>query len=243
MSTPLMTSTPLLTISNLNAGYDGIDVLHDVALNINEGEFVCVIGANTAGKSTLLKAISGLVATRGSIRFGAEELVGKPAHTIPGLGIAHVPEGRHVFPQMSVEENVMLGAYSVRHAPDIAERRAFVLDLFPRLGERLGQRAGTLSGGEQQMAVLARALMLKPRLLLLDEPSHGLAPKVVDELHDTFTAISRAGTTILLVEQNTSLALSVARRGYVLESGRITLEGSSADLSGNDAVRKAYLGL
>lgn len=236
-------SDALFTISGLNAGYDGIDVLHDVDLSINEGEFVCVIGANTAGKSTLLKAVSGLVAARGSIRFAGEELVGKPAHTIPGLGIAHVPEGRHVFPDMSVEENVMLGAYSVRGTSELAARRERVLTLFPRLGERLGQRAGTLSGGEQQMVVLGRALMLDPRLLLLDEPSHGLAPKVVDELHDTFSAISRAGTTILLVEQNTALALSVAQRGYVLESGRITLTGPSTDLLGNDAVRKAYLGL
>jgi len=239
-----MTSTsPLLTISGLYAGYDGVDVLHDVALDVNAGEFVCVIGANTAGKSTLLRTISGLVAARGSIRLQDTELVGRPSHRIPPLGIAHVPEGRHVFPEMTVDENVMLGAYSVRHSPDIARRREEVLEMFPRLRERLHQHAGTLSGGEQQMVVIGRALMLAPRLLLLDEPSHGLAPKVVDELHDTFLAVSRTGTAILLVEQNTTLALSVASRGYVLESGRVVLSGTSEELSGNDAVRSAYLGL
>ena len=239
-----MTSdVPLLSISDLHAGYDGVDVLHAVSLSMAAGEFVCVIGANTAGKSTLLRTVSGLVSARGSIRFEGQELVGRPAHRIPGLGIAHVPEGRHVFPDMSVDENVMLGAFSVRDAADLGRRREHVLEMFPRLRERLGQAAGTLSGGEQQMVAIGRALMLAPSLLLLDEPSHGLAPKVVDELHDTFLAISRSGTGILLVEQNTSLALSVASRGYVLESGRIVLEGTSAELSGNDAVRSAYLGL
>ena len=218
-------------------------MLHGVSLTVEAGGFVTVIGANTAGKSTLLRCISGLVDCRGSIRFNGTELVRRAAHDIPGLGIAHVPEGRHVFPDMTVEENVMLGAYTARKSPDLARRRAQVLEMFPRLGERLSQRAGTLSGGEQQMVVLGRALMLEPRLLLLDEPSHGLAPKVVDELHDTFVRISQTGTAILLVEQNTTLALSVASRGYVLESGRIVLAGSSAELQGNDAVRSAYLGL
>lgn len=237
------TSAPLLSIEGLHAGYDGTDVLHDVALSVSAGEFVCVIGANTAGKSTLLRTISGLVAARGSIRFEGQELVGRAAHRIPGLGIAHVPEGRHVFPEMSVEENVMLGGFSVRRSADLGERREYILNMFPRLRERLTQAAGTLSGGEQQMVAIGRALMLSPRLLLLDEPSHGLAPKVVEELHDTFLVVSRTGTAILLVEQNTSLALSVASRGYVLESGRVVLAGTSAELSGNDAVRSAYLGL
>ncbi len=234
---------PLLSIAGLHAGYGGLDVLHDVSIAVGAGEFVCVIGANTAGKSTLLRTISGLVSARGSIRFDGTELVGRPSHAIPALGIAHVPEGRHVFPEMTVEENVMLGAYAVRSASDLATRRDRVLTMFPRLRERLGQLAGTLSGGEQQMVAIGRALMLQPRLLLLDEPSHGLAPKIVDELHDTFLAVSRTGTSILLVEQNTTLALSVAGRGYVLESGRVVLEGTSAELSGNDAVRSAYLGL
>jgi branched-chain amino acid transport system ATP-binding protein len=239
-----MTSqSPLLSIAGLNAGYGGLDVLHDVSIAVGAGEFVCVIGANTAGKSTLLRTISGLVSARGSIRFDGTELVGRPSHAIPTLGIAHVPEGRHVFPEMTVEENVMLGAYAVRSASDLAVRRDRLLTMFPRLRERLGQLAGTLSGGEQQMVAIGRALMLQPRLLLLDEPSHGLAPKIVDELHDTFLAVSRTGTSILLVEQNTTLALSVAARGYVLESGRVVLSGTSAELSGNDAVRSAYLGL
>ena len=235
--------SPLLDIRTLNAGYGAVDVLHDVALSVDAGEFVCVIGANTAGKSTLLRTISGLVAARGSIRFEGTELVGRPPHQIPALGIAHVPEGRHVFPEMTVDENVMLGAYAVRHAADLSQRRERVLTMFPRLRERLTQAAGTLSGGEQQMVAIGRALMLDPRLLLLDEPSHGLAPKVVDELHDSFLAISKTGTAILLVEQNTTLALSVASRGYVLESGRVVLAGTSQDLSHNDAVRSAYLGL
>ncbi len=239
-----MTDTPaLLTIERLYAGYDAGDVLHDISLSVGAGEFVCVIGANTAGKSTLLRTISGLVAARGSIRFDGVELVGRASHDIPGLGIAHVPEGRHVFPDMTVEENVMLGAYAVRNAADLGERRERVLALFPRLRERLAQRAGTLSGGEQQMVAVGRALMLMPRLLLLDEPSHGLAPKVVDELHDTLIAVSKTGTAILLVEQNTALALSVASRGYVIESGRVVLAGTSEALAGDDAVRAAYLGL
>jgi branched-chain amino acid transport system ATP-binding protein len=239
-----MTDTPaLLTVAHLNAGYDAGDVLHDISLDVAAGEFVCVIGANTAGKSTLLRTISGLVAARGSIRFDGVELIGRPSHDIPGLGIAHVPEGRHVFPDMTVEENVMLGAYAVRHAADLSERRERVLDLFPRLRERLAQRAGTLSGGEQQMVAVGRALMLMPRLLLLDEPSHGLAPKVVDELHDTLITVSKTGTAILLVEQNTALALSVASRGYVIESGRVVLAGTSEALASDDAVRAAYLGL
>lgn len=239
-----MTDTPaLLTIERLYAGYDAGDVLHDISLSVAAGEFVCVIGANTAGKSTLLRTISGLVAARGSIRFDGVELVGRASHDIPGLGIAHVPEGRHVFPDMTVEENVMLGAYAVRNAADLSERRERVLALFPRLEERLSQRAGTLSGGEQQMVAVGRALMLMPRLLLLDEPSHGLAPKVVDELHDTLMAVSKTGTAILLVEQNTALALSVASRGYVIESGRVVLAGTSEALAGDDAVRAAYLGL
>jgi len=236
-------ANPILAVRNLFAGYDAGDVLHDLSLDVGQGEFVCVIGANTAGKSTLLKTISGLVKARGSIRFDGTELVDRASHTIPGLGIAHVPEGRHVFPDMTVDENVMLGAYAVRGASDLASRRERVLEMFPRLRERLTQRAGTLSGGEQQMVVIGRALMLEPRLLLLDEPSHGLAPKVVDDLHDTFLTVSRTGTAILLVEQNTALALSVASRGYVLESGRVVLNGSSEELSGNDAVRSAYLGL
>jgi len=169
--------------------------------------------------------------------------MGRRAAEIAALGIAHVPEGRQVFPDMTVEENLMLGAFTARKAPDLAARIAGVFTLFPRLRERTSQMAGTLSGGEQQMVAVGRALMLRPKLLLLDEPSHGLAPKVVEEMHEAFVAIHRQGTSILLVEQNASLALDVAARGYVLESGRIALQGAAADLRANPAVRTAYLGI
>jgi branched-chain amino acid transport system ATP-binding protein len=239
-----MTATPLLDINDLCAGYDAGNVLHHINLSVGRGEFVCVIGANTAGKSTLLRTISGLVPNRsGRISFDGHDLTELPAHRIPGLGIAHVPEGRHVFPGMTIEENLMLGAFSIRTSKDLGGRREQMLGIFPRLRERLSQLAGTLSGGEQQMLVLARALIMNPKLLLLDEPSHGLAPKIVDELHETLQKINATGTAILLVEQNTVLALSVATRGYVLESGEIVLAASSADLKSNDRVRTAYLGL
>ncbi|MCR6735163.1 MAG: ABC transporter ATP-binding protein [Afipia sp.] len=239
-----MTATPLLDINDLCAGYDAGNVLHHINLSVGRGEFVCVIGANTAGKSTLLRTISGLLPNRsGRISFDGHDLTELPAHRIPGLGIAHVPEGRHVFPGMTIEENLMLGAFSIRTSKDLGGRREQMLGIFPRLRERLSQLAGTLSGGEQQMLVLARALIMNPKLLLLDEPSHGLAPKIVDELHETLQKINATGTAILLVEQNTVLALSVATRGYVLESGEIVLAASSADLRSNDRVRTAYLGL
>jgi len=239
-----MTATPLLDIKDLCAGYDAGNVLHHINLSVGRGEFVCVIGANTAGKSTLLRTISGLVPNRsGRISFDGHDLTELPAHRIPGLGIAHVPEGRHVFPGMTIEENLMLGAFSIRTSKDLGGRREQMLGIFPRLRERLSQLAGTLSGGEQQMLVLARALIMNPKLLLLDEPSHGLAPKIVDELHETLQKINATGTAILLVEQNTVLALSVATRGYVLESGEIVLAASGADLKSNDRVRTAYLGL
>lgn len=239
-----MTATPLLDINDLCAGYDAGNVLHHINLSVGRGEFVCVIGANTAGKSTLLRTISGLVPNRsGRISFDGHDLTELPAHRIPGLGIAHVPEGRHVFPGMTIEENLMLGAFSIRTSKDLGGRREQMLGIFPRLRERLSQLAGTLSGGEQQMLVLARALIMNPKLLLLDEPSHGLAPKIVDELHETLQKINATGTAILLVEQNTVLALSVATRGYVLESGEIVFAASSADLKSNDRVRTAYLGL
>ncbi|WP_398466064.1 ABC transporter ATP-binding protein [Tardiphaga sp.] len=234
----------MLEIKGLNAGYGGIDVLHDIDIEMREGEFVCIIGANTAGKSTILRTISRLVPNvRGTLRFDGHDIAARTAHDIPSLGIAHVPEGRHVFPDMSVEENLMLGAFTARKATDLQQRMERIFELFPRTRERRSQLAGTLSGGEQQMVAVGRALMLQPKLLLLDEPSHGLAPKVVEEMHDAFVKIHRDGTSILLVEQNVSLALDVAARGYVLESGRVTLHGSSAELNENPAVRAAYLGI
>jgi branched-chain amino acid transport system ATP-binding protein len=239
-----MSGAPLLEIRALRAGYGETEVLHGVDLLLSEGEFVCIIGANTAGKSTILRAISRLVPhTSGVLRFGGIDLLGCAPHEVPKCGIAHVPEGRQIFADLSVEENLLLGAFTARKAPDLRDRMDEVLKLFPRLRERFGQSAGTLSGGEQQMVAVGRALMLRPKLLLLDEPSHGLAPKVVEEMHDAFVKIHAQGTSILLVEQNVSLALDVATRGYVLEAGRISLQGSSSELNQNPAVREAYLGI
>jgi branched-chain amino acid transport system ATP-binding protein len=237
-------SSPLLDIRQLRASYGEAEVLHGVDLSVSQGEFVCIIGANTAGKSTILRSISRLVPkSSGIMRFGTADLTALAAHEIPALGIAHVPEGRQVFPDMTVEENLLLGAFSARKAGDLPERIEEVLGLFPRLRDRFAQLAATLSGGEQQMVAVGRALMLRPKLLLLDEPSHGLAPKVVEEMHETFKTIHGRGTSILLVEQNVELALEVATRGYVLEAGRVTLEGAAAELHANPAVVAAYLGL
>jgi branched-chain amino acid transport system ATP-binding protein len=240
----MSSSAPLLEIRQLRAGYGEAEVLHGIDLAISQGEFVCMIGANTAGKSTLLRTISRLVPrSSGEVRFSGAELMRLAAHEIPSLGIAHVPEGRQVFAEMTVEENLLLGAFSARKAGDLPARIEDVLVLFPRLRERFGQLAGTLSGGEQQMVAVGRALMLRPKLLLLDEPSHGLAPKVVEEMHDAFKAIHRRGTSILLIEQNVELALDVASRGYVLEAGRVTLAGTAEELRSNPAVVAAYLGI
>lgn len=237
-------SSPLLEIRQLRAGYGEAEVLHGIELSVCESEFVCIIGANTAGKSTILRSISRLVPkSSGIMRFGETDLMALAAHEIPSLGIAHVPEGRQVFHDMTVEENLLLGAFSARKAGDLPARVDDVLGLFPRLRERFGQLAGTLSGGEQQMVAIGRALMLRPKLLLLDEPSHGLAPQVVEEMHEAFKAIHSRGTSILLVEQNVELALEVASRGYVLEAGAVMLEGSAAELHANPAVVTAYLGV
>ena len=237
-------STPLLEIRGLVAGYGDRDVLHGIDLTIAAGEFVCVMGANTAGKTTLLRAISRLVPrARGVIRFAGHDLMHLPAYNLPALGVAHVPEGRQIFPDMTVAENLALGAFAARRSGGIGDRMDSVLTLFPRLRERHRQSAGTLSGGEQQMVAVGRALMSRPKLLMLDEPSHGLAPRVIEEMHDAFVAINRGGTTILLVEQNVATALDLAARGYVLENGRITLKGTAAELRANDAVRTAYLGI
>ncbi|HPA91212.1 MAG TPA: ABC transporter ATP-binding protein [Quisquiliibacterium sp.] len=238
----------MLELHALRAGYGAVEVLHEVSLRVDAGEIVSLIGPNTAGKSTLLRAISRLGAawTRGDIVLDDRSLMSSQAHEIAGRGIAHVLEGRHIFPRMTVAENLRLGAWSRRGTQTEADRAARmdrVIALFPRLGERLSQAAGTLSGGEQQMVAVGRALMLEPRLLLLDEPSHGLAPKVVDEMHAALLEINRQGVSILLVEQNAQLALAVSSRAYVLSGGRVELEGPSAQLVQDDHVRSAYLGI
>jgi branched-chain amino acid transport system ATP-binding protein len=237
-------SSLLLEIKGLRAGYGEAEVLHGIELSVGKDEFVCIIGANTAGKSTILRAISRLVPkSSGMMRFDQVDLMALAAHEIPALGIAHVPEGRQIFPEMTVEENLLLGAFTARKASDLPARIEDVFGLFPRLRERYAQLAGTLSGGEQQMVAVGRALMLRPKLLLLDEPSHGLAPKVVEEMHEAFKTIHSRGTSILLVEQNVELALEVASRGYVLEAGRVTLAGTASELHANPAVISAYLGV
>lgn len=239
-----MVGDALLSVANLRAGYGGTDVLQDVHLHVSRGEYVCVIGANTAGKSTLLRAISRLVPrSSGTIRFAGHDLMELQSHHVPALGIAHVPEGRQVFPDMTVQENLRLGAYSARRESGVGGRLERVFSLFPRLFERRQQRAGTLSGGEQQMVAVGRALMLEPKLLMLDEPSHGLAPKVVEEMYRSFASVHAAGTTIFLVEQNTAMALEHASRCYVLERGVVVLDGPSRELKENPAVRAAYLGI
>jgi len=235
----------LLNIKNLKASYTEAPVLHGLNIMVEEGSFVSVIGANTAGKSTLLKAISGLMPfASGEILFANENLLGLSAHEIPSKGIAHVPEGRHVFPDMSVLENLLLGAYV--HRQDVAGIQKDldkIFSMFPKLSQRQQQRAGTLSGGEQQMVAIGRALMSRPRLLLLDEPSHGLAPKIVQELHDALLAIHASGVTMLLIEQNTKLALSVTSYSFVLQSGSLAFEGSSSELFNDPRIREAYLGI
>ena len=235
----------LLNIKNLKASYTEAPVLHGLNIKVEEGSFVSVIGANTAGKSTLLKAISGLMPfASGEILFANENLLGLSAHEIPSKGIAHVPEGRHVFPDMSVLENLLLGAYV--HRQDVAGIQKDldkIFSMFPKLSQRQQQRAGTLSGGEQQLVAIGRALMSRPRLLLLDEPSHGLAPKIVQELHDALLAIHASGVTMLLIEQNTKLALSVTSYSFVLQSGSLAFEGSSSELFNDPRIREAYLGI
>jgi len=234
----------VLTIEGLQAGYDQVPVLWDLSLQVPEGSVVAVIGANGAGKTTLLRTISGLIPPmQGTITFFDRRLNGLPPHKIAALGIAHVPEGRGVFAYQTVLRNLYLGAY-LRPREEIEETLQEVFALFPRLAERQDQMAGTLSGGEQQMLVIARGLMSRPRLLMLDEPSLGLMPKLVDEIFDLVRRIrEEQGVTILLVEQNVREALEVADYAYVLQTGRVVLEGAGADLLKTDLVRRAYLGL
>ena len=232
----------MLKVNNINVYYGSIHAVKDVSFEVHQGEVVTLIGANGAGKSTILQTVSGLLRSKtGSVEFLGENLGGVPAHKVVNKGLAHVPEGRRVFLQMTVEENLEMGAYT-RPAIEIADSIADVYERFPRLKERRKQIAGTLSGGEQQMLAMGRALMSKPQLLMLDEPSMGLAPLLIEQIFDIIKELHAAGTTILLVEQNAQMALSVADRGYVLETGRIVTTGTGAELLNDDAVKKAYLG-
>ena len=232
----------MLNVENINVYYGAIHAVKDVSLHVNEGEIVTLIGANGAGKTTTLQTISGLLHARsGSITFQDQNIGGIPAHKLVSLGMAQVPEGRRVFLQMSVKENLEMGAYT-RPNSEVDASIAEVYERFPRLKERMNQVAGTLSGGEQQMLAMGRALMSKPKLLMLDEPSMGLAPILVEQIFDIITELHKAGTTILLVEQNAEMALKVADRAYVMESGKITLSGTGAELAASDAIKKAYLG-
>lgn len=233
----------MLTVNDINVFYGAIHAIKGVSLEVNEGEIVTLIGANGAGKSTILRTISGLLKPKtGSIKFEGQEIAGMPAHEIVKTGISQVPEGRRIFAEMSVLENLELGAFTRKDKDGIKADMELVFERFPRLKERIGQLAGTLSGGEQQMLAMGRALMSRPRLLLLDEPSMGLAPLLIKEIFAIIQDINKTGTTVLLVEQNANMALSIAHRAYVLETGRITLSGDAKELAASDEVRKAYLG-
>lgn len=233
----------MLTIEDINVYYGNIQALRGISLHINEGEIVTLIGANGAGKSTMLKTVSGLLKPKqGKILYEGQSIGGKPAQSIVKMGISQVPEGRRVFANMSVEENLQLGAYLRKDKAGIKQDMEKVYELFPRLLERLKQQSGTLSGGEQQMLAMGRALMAKPRLLLLDEPSMGLAPLLVKQIFSIIEEINKTGTTILLVEQNANLALSIADRAYVVETGRIVLSGPAEELTASEEIKNAYLG-
>ena len=232
----------MLEVRDLHVYYGEVRALNGVSFEVRQGEVVALLGNNGAGKTTTLRAVSGLLHPReGDIRFEERSLVGLPSHAIVRLGITHVPEGRRIFNRLTVVENLEMGAFT-RSDPGVQEDIDKVFSIFARLKERRAQVAGTLSGGEQQMLAIGRALMARPRLLLLDEPSMGLAPVIVEQIFDTVQTINRQGVTILLVEQNAAMALSIAGRGYVLETGGVVLQGSARDLADNPEVRRAYLG-
>ena len=232
----------MLKVDNINVFYGNIHAVKDVSFEVNEGEIVTLIGANGAGKSTTLKTISGLLKPRtGDVLYKGKSIKGVRAHKIVESGLAQVPEGRHVFLHMTVDENLDMGAYT-QPASTIAANKEKVFTLFPRLKERRRQLAGTMSGGEQQMLAMGRALMSHPKIILMDEPSMGLSPIFVNEIFDIIQAVSESGTTVLLVEQNAKKALSIADRAYVLETGKITMSGNAKDLLEDEAVKKAYLG-
>jgi branched-chain amino acid transport system ATP-binding protein len=234
---------PLLAVENLSVFYGSIQALRGIALRVEAGEIVTLIGGNGAGKSTTLRTISGLLSPkRGSVQFDGREIQGWPPHRIVQSGLVQVPEGREIFANLTVEENLQIASYTRKDRAAIRRDRDRALELFPRVRERLRQLAGTLSGGEQQMLAIARALVAQPKLLMLDEPSLGLAPQVVRSIFQVIREINREGTTILLVEQNANMALHVANRAYVIEVGEIRMEGPAAELAASDEVRKAYLG-
>lgn len=233
----------MLEVKDLQVYYGVIQALKGISFEVNQGEVIALIGANGAGKTTTLQTLTGILAAKsGSIQFEGKELTKVPAHKIVEMGMAHVPEGRRVFADMSVYENLLMGAYTRKDKSEINESLEMVYQRFPRLKERQGQRAGTLSGGEQQMLAMGRALMSRPRIILMDEPSMGLSPIFVNEIFRIIKDVSESGTTVLLVEQNAKKALSIADRAYVLETGTITLEGKAEELLHNEAVQKAYLG-
>ena len=233
----------LLEISNLSLGYGKIAAVKEISLSVNEGQVVCLIGANGAGKTTTLRGLSGLLAPRGGeIRFAGEKIGGAKPHRIARAGLIHVPEGRQVFAEMTIADNLKMGGYLIADRALMKQRLEQVLDLFPRLRQRLTQLAGSLSGGEQQMLAIGRALMAEPRLLLLDEPSLGLAPLVVEEIFALIARLKKQGKTILVVEQNAQMALEIADHAYVLESGKMKLSGPASEVAANPMVLEAYLG-
>jgi branched-chain amino acid transport system ATP-binding protein len=234
--------SPLLEVEDVHAHYGSIEALKGVSLSVEPGEVVTLIGSNGAGKSTTLRSISGLTpASSGRVRFDGEDITAVPAHDVVGRGVALAPEGRHVFPRMTVRDNLELGAY-LRRGTGASEELDRIYDLFPRLKERDKQKAGTMSGGEQQMLAIGRALMARPKLLMLDEPSMGIAPILVQRIYEKIGEINRTGVAILLVEQNANYALEAAKRGYVMETGRIVLTGDSEKLRDDPEVQRAYLG-
>jgi branched-chain amino acid transport system ATP-binding protein len=235
-------ATPLLSLLDLHVAYGGIQAVRGINLHINEGETVALIGANGAGKTTTLKAIARLINSQGEIRFAGKSLQNQPSHELLAKGISLVPEGRGIFPRLTVAENLAMGAFLRNDKTAVSSDLEQAYQRFPRLAERSNQLAGTLSGGEQQMLAIERALMGRPRLLLLDEPSMGLAPLMVAKIFEVVQAVAKAGMTVLLVEQNAKLALKVSQRAYVLESGEVTLNGSSSDLLNDARVKAAYLG-
>ena len=243
MSAALQPQAETLELSGIQAGYGDFQALFGVSLRVDPGEAVGVVGPNGAGKTTLLRVNSGLIRPRsGSVRFGARDLLAVPPHELPGLGIAHVPENRRLFPHLTVEENLRVGAFTKAARPHFEARRDHVYTLFPRMKERRHQLAGTMSGGEQQMCAIGRALMSGPKILLLDEPSAGLAPLVVQQVFELVRKIRAEGLTVLIVEQNVAQVLRVVDRAYVLETGRVAAEGRSAELAADPAIRRSYLG-